>query len=326
MARRGSVPSIWVAFVLLRSACGAQATVSMRSSLAESGWFKVSHGYIVAFNRRSQKLRGRDSLEVLDREGRRVVTLDVLGQLPGVVELALADVSISPADRVLVVAATVRRMDGGVQSMLLYFTPDGLLERGLDIPPGREINRIDLDEDGNVWTLTDYFGRGDDTTGPLIFVYDHTGHLIKSLLRRTDYSAGFREDPRKGGVVGFGLTDNGVWFWQPSCHRMTVVSREGRVIRQMSVALPKPRADRLHANPPQAVVVALLPSGRVGAGIVSPLPDVPAGAYLSKGSHFVRTSSQSLWPIGVDGLNFVFLKQGEHGSDRFEVSWEPIGQ
>jgi hypothetical protein len=106
----------------------------------------------------------------------------------------------------------VRKMDGSLQDMLLYFTWGGLLERSIDVPPEQEINNLDLDEDGNVWTLTDYFGGEDDTTGPLIFVYDRTGHLLKGLLRRTDYPAGFKEEPLKGGSVGFGLTPEGSGF------------------------------------------------------------------------------------------------------------------
>jgi len=322
MALRGSLLVILVA--LVRAGIAEQAAVSLRSGLAEPGSLKFSHGYIVAFNR-TQKLPGRDSIEVFDREGRRVVALDVLGQLPGVSQVALDDISARPA-RSLVAGATIRKLGGGLQDMLLYFTWEGLLERSIGIPPEQEIDNLDLDEDGNVWTLTDYFGRrDDDTTGPLIFVYDRTGRLVKGLLRRTDYPAGFKEGRLQGGVVGFGLTHDWVWFWQPARHRMTVVSREGRVLKRISVALPKSRIDKSqgHPHPPEAVFVALLPSGQVAAGIACPWPDVPWGAYLSRGKHFVGSSSLKLWLLGIDGLDFVFVKEGDSGSGRFEIVWEP---
>src|ERR1700683_539436 len=73
---------------------------------------------------------------------------------------------------------------------------------------------------------------------------------------------------------------------------------------------------------PEADLLALLPSGQVAAGIVSPWPDVPTGAYLSKGKHFVRSSSQKLRLIGIDGLDFVFLKQFD--AIQFEIVREPL--
>jgi hypothetical protein len=51
MARCGSLLLILVASVLLRSGSAEPAVVSLRLGLAEPGWFKVSHGYVVAFNR-----------------------------------------------------------------------------------------------------------------------------------------------------------------------------------------------------------------------------------------------------------------------------------
>jgi hypothetical protein len=327
MARHVSLLPIFAFLLLLRTGSAEQATVSLRPGLAEQGWFKTSHGYIVAFDR-TQKLSGRNSLEVFDREGRRAIALDVLGQLPGAAEVAIDDISVR-GGRQLVAGATVRKVDGGLQDMLLYFTWEGLLERSIDIPPEQEINNLDLDEDGNVWTLTNYLGRDDDTTGPLIFVYDRTGRLLKGLLRRTDYPAGFKEGPTTGGLAGFGLTPQGVWFWQPARHRMTIVSRDGRILKQASVALPeahqgKTGGGKTRVPPPEADVIALLPSGQVAAGVVSPWPDVPMGAYLSKGKHFVRSSSKKLRLIGIDGSDFVFMKQGEAGSGLFEVVWEPF--
>jgi hypothetical protein len=219
MARCGSLLLILVASVLPRTGSAAPAVVCVRMGLAEPGWFKVSNGHVVAFNR-TQKTPSRDSIEVFDREGRRVARVDVLGQLPGAAEVTLDDVSVREA-RPIVAGATIRKAHGGLENMLLYFTWEGLLDRSVSIPPAQEINKIELDESGNAWTLIDYFGRrDDDTAGSLIFVYDHTGHLMKGLLRRTDYPAGFKEGPLTGGVAGFGLTQDGFWFWQPTRRRM----------------------------------------------------------------------------------------------------------
>jgi hypothetical protein len=313
--------SVLAAIVLARTSRAEPAFVSMHSALAEPGWFKVSSGFLVAFDG-SQKSPGTDSIEIFDRQGRRIVGLDVLGQLPGVSSVSLDDVA-AREGRTIAVGGTTRNAGGGLQDILLYFSWNGRLERSVYLPPEQEISKIELDEEGNVWTLADYFGRGDDTRGPLIFVYDEKGSLVKGLLRRTGYPAGFREDPRRGGVAGFGLTANGAWFWEPSRHRMIVVSRSGKILKQESVALPKSHLDQSRFHPPESNFVGLLPSGQVAAGIVSPLDDVPTGAYFSRGNRFVRGSEQNLRLIGLDGTDLVFLKPAKPGSNDFQVLREP---
>jgi hypothetical protein len=71
-------------------------------------------------------------------------------------------------------------------------------------------------------------------------------------------------------------------------------------------------------------VVALLPSGRVVAGIVCPAPDVPIGMYLVEGKRFVRVSTQALFPVGIDGSDFVFLKRPGTSSGLFEIVREHV--
>ncbi len=318
---RTSFLVVFTVIALARTGYAEPAPVSIHSGLAEEGWFKVSGGFLVAFNG-TQKYPRINSIEVFDRQGRRLAGLDVLGQLPGASSISLDDVA-AREGRAIVVGGTMRNAAGGLQDLLLYFSWNGRLERSVYLPPEQEISKIELDEEGEVWTLTDYFGRGDDTKGPLIFVYDGTGKLLKGLLRRTDYPAGLREDPRRGGVSGFGLTVDGVWFWEPARLRMTVINRSGKVLKQESVALPKSHLGQSRSNPPESSFVGLLPSGQIATGIISPLHDVPTGAYISRGKRFVRGSDETLWLIGVDGTDFVFLKPAGPGSNEYQVLREP---
>jgi hypothetical protein len=297
------------------------AQVPLKVELQEPAWFKANHGYVVAFNKR-QRTKGGDSIEVFDRHGSRVFALDVMSRISGAIEVDLDDVALVPY-RSLVAGAIVLRA-GGAQAMLLYFTWEGLLVKSVDLPPEQEVSNLDVDEDGSVWTLTDYLGRDDETVGPLIFEYDGTGRLVKGLLHRTDYPAGFEVGSHNGGTVGFGLTLEAIWFWQPVRHKMTVVSRDGKVLKKISVALPKSRPEHQRLHPPEADFEALLPSGHVVAGIVSPWGDVPTGAYISKGKRFVRRSAESLLLIGVEGSELIFLKQFDRQSNNIEIVREPI--
>jgi hypothetical protein len=187
-----SVRTIWpflIGFAVVCAGNGETAGVLLHSRLPVSGWFKVSGGYVVQFER-LQKAAGHDSLEVFDRNGQRVWGLDVLAALGDSVNVALSDIAVRRGGPV-VAGATVKRRDGRVQALLLYFAMNGGLARSLLLPPEQGINNIDIDAAGNVWTLTDYFGRDDDTRGPLIFEYDGAGRLSGTLLRRTDLSGGF---------------------------------------------------------------------------------------------------------------------------------------
>ncbi len=300
--------------------CYAQgATVSMQLGLPEPGWIKVDHGAVLVFNR-VQKAAGHDAIEAFDRDGQRVIGVDVRRQLPDSAEVSLYDVSFLPGGP-LVAGAVVRKTDKSLQDVLLYFNREASLIKRVDLPLEQEINNLEIDSDGSVWTLTGYFGRKDDTRGPLIFHYDGEGRLIEGLLRRTDYPGGFEEGSMIGGVVGFGLTGEAIWFWEPIRHRLTVVSREGRVLRQESLRLPVSREGKLSNHPPEVSAIALLPSGQVAAGIG---PNVLPGAYLSEGKRFARASSTPMPLLGVDGSEFIFLKRYEPGSSRMEIVRESL--
>ena len=111
-----------LSFLFLVWIGSAEQTVALRSGLREPGWFKVSGGNVIEFNR-TQHAPGVDSVEVFDREGRRVLGLDVLKLLPGTSEVVdLDDVSSRPGGGV-VVGATVRKSDGSFR--ICCFTSHG---------------------------------------------------------------------------------------------------------------------------------------------------------------------------------------------------------
>ncbi|HLK69859.1 MAG TPA: hypothetical protein VKU19_40795 [Bryobacteraceae bacterium] len=308
---------IVIAISLLPAAIAGD--LSLHSELGQPGWLKVDHGYIIGFARVARET-GHDAIEAFDGAGRRVLGVDVRGQIPEAAQITLYDVALRPGGP-LVAGGVIRKTDNRLDAVLLYFKWDGALIRKIDLPVEQEINRLAIDEDGTVWTLADYSGRDDETRGPLVFQYDGTGQLLKGLLRRTDYRTGFQEGGSIGGVAGFGFTREGIWFWQPARHRMTIITRDGRVLSRVSIPLPDPRKDR-NLHPPELDSIALLPSGQIAAGIG---PDyVPIGAYLSNGKHFVRASSERLRLIGVDGEDFVFLKLYRPESGLLEIVRERV--
>jgi hypothetical protein len=323
MTGRGFLQAAVAVIVFARLWGAAPPSAVLHSDLHEKGWFKVCHGYIVQFDR-SQKVSDYEAIETFDPEGRRILGVDVLKQLKGAAQADIDDIALLPG-KSLVAAAIVRKGDGSIHPMLLYFDWSGSLVRGVDLPPGQEINNLELDKEGNLWALADYSGRKEDeTNGSLVYVYDREGRLTKSLLRRSDYPAGFREGPQSGGVVGFGLTDDGFWFWQPVSHTITMVSREGKVLKRMPVPIPKFHVDKTGPHPADTVFIDLLPSGQIVAELDGNSPDVPPGARLFEAKHLVRTYPPELRLIGVDGPDMVFLNRYQPSTGIFDVLREPV--
>ncbi len=140
----------------------------MQLGLPEPGLDQeVDHGAVLVFNR-VQKAAGHDAIEVtVDRDGQRVIGVDVRRQLPDSAEVSLYDVSFLPGGP-LVAGAVVRKTDKSLQDVLLYFNREASIDQASrsNLPLEQEINNLEIDSDGSVWTLTGTASISDGRTTP----------------------------------------------------------------------------------------------------------------------------------------------------------------
>jgi hypothetical protein len=281
---------------------------SVHSLLPESGSFKVSGGLLLHWNINAQD-GSHDAIEAFDRSGVRVFGIDIYKLLPSAKVVSIDDVAVG-RDEAIAIAAVSREKDNQNRAWLLRLGWDGRLVHMTQLDAAKSIGWLAFDEAGNIWGLTNYLGEKvrKDTIyngtpcpiGPLILVFNPEGKIVKSLLKQADFPDSLREAPDIGQVT-FGITNDKVWFWQPSRHRMIITDLEGRELRK--ILIPHARTWNLAGE------TLLTPTGQVVQDLHSPTPSVH-GIYLASTHHIEKHGQpQSASLVGMDGSEFVFVGQ-----------------
>ena len=287
---------------------------SIHSLLPEPGPFKMSDGLVLHWNVNANG-RDRDAIEAFDRNGVRVLGVNVYKLLPFAKTISISDVAVLRNESIAVAVVT-RETDDQTRAWILQVGWDARLTRVTELDAAKEIGWLDFDNAGNIWGLTDYLGEKvrKDTIyngvpcplGPLILVFNPEGKIVKSLLKQADFPDSLREGSAIG-QVSFGLTNDKVWFWQPAKHRMIVTDREAANVRKISI--PHARTWNLGGQ------TLLTPTGEVVQDLNSPTPAV-RGIYLAGSSRVERfRHPQNAYLAGMDGSEFVFLTQTNTAGD-----------
>jgi hypothetical protein len=298
---------------------------SIHALLPEPGPFKMSDGLLLHWNVNANG-RSRDAIEGFDRNGVRVLGVNVYELLPTAKTISISDLAVRRNESIAIAAVT-REPDDRTRAWLLQLTWDAKLTRVIELDAAKEIGWLDFDESGNIWGLTDYLGEKvrKDTIyngvpcplGPLILVFNAEGKVVKSLLRQADFPDSLKEGPAIG-HVSFGLTHDKVWFWQPARHRMIVTDREAANVKMISI--PHARTWNLGGR------ALLTPTGEVVQELNSPTPAV-RGIYLAGSSGVEKFSHpQKAHLAGMDGSEFVFLSQTNTAGDFLITRMKSLGE
>jgi hypothetical protein len=287
---------------------------SVHSLLPEPGGFRVSGGFLLHWNT-NPKDRSRDAIEAFDRQGVRIFGIDIYRLLPGAQTISIYDVAVRRNESIAI-AAVSREKNDQIRAWLLQLGWDGGLAHMTQLDAAKEIGWLDFDQAGNVWGLTDYLGEKvrkdtiyNGTPCPLdrlILVFNPEGKIVKSLLNQADFRDSLREAPDIGQVT-FGLTNDKVWFWQPAKHRMIITDREGSSIQKISI----PHAHTWNLGG----LTLLTPIGEVIEDLHSPTPSI-RGIYLVDHRRIEKLAQpQNASFVGMDGTEFVFLRQINKADD-----------
>jgi hypothetical protein len=144
---------------------------------------------------------------------------------------------------------------------LVLFDFSGRLLSAFALEPSREIGVLAVDDQSNIWTLTDGAGTGvDPSTVPMVVEYSPEGKIAREVLKRNlfPFHATFNREDVDIGSPAMGYDSGVVWFWLPgSTDFVTISTRDAKTAR-MKTQLPK-KAGR-HEVP---LSVAREPSGNV---------------------------------------------------------------
>jgi hypothetical protein len=113
---------------------------------------------------------------------------------------------------------------------MLYFDWDGSLQRKVVLDKLSQIESLEIDSAGHVWTLN-AFDR-ENPAKSVFTEFNRAGSVIKDLVKpKRHWST--NEGTLKGGQTSFGVTSGRAWTWLPESRTLILVDdhRLGRVSR-----------------------------------------------------------------------------------------------
>ena len=133
---------------------------------------------------------GSAQVDVSDRYGNHLASLNLLHLVPEAATVDISDVSAVPGLIATAVAYVSKRGSAQVRpaSALVLFDFSGNLISFLSLPPWRDALRIELDADSNIWALNSI---GDESkaagSGSMLVEYSAKGAVLKELLPRASF-------------------------------------------------------------------------------------------------------------------------------------------
>jgi hypothetical protein len=109
------------------------------------------------------------------------------------------------------------------------------------MPPSREIRRLVVDEESNVWTLAGDADVKDPSVTPMLVEYGTDGTVKKELLSRSQFplhADHIVENPAIGSAE-MGYSEGVLWFWLPGSTELVTVSEPTGGIDMVKTGLPK---------------------------------------------------------------------------------------
>jgi hypothetical protein len=231
-----------VAFVVATS-CNFQAQeLGTLTHVQPHGWAKYENGMILSWHSMASDA-GSSQVDISDKNGNHLASLDVLRLVPEAAKVDISDVS---AIRGLIaVAAAYISKNGSAQvrpaSALILFDFSGNVVSFLSVAPWRDALRIELDTNSNIWALG---SNADDSkpagSGSMLVEYSQKGAVLKELLPRSLFPT--HADEIKGnteiGYAAMGRNAGTLWFWLPGSTDFVTMESSGGAPSMLKTGLP----------------------------------------------------------------------------------------
>jgi len=192
--------------------------------------WRPENGVIISWLAKSAE-PALNQIQIFDRQGATLASVRVLAAVKDAESVGIYDVSARPNEMIAVAAVYVGKRRLGSAASLLLFDFRGKLLSAYALAPSREIYRLSLDDDLNVWTLTTGSGSEDPWQAPMVVEYGRTGTEKRSLLRRGAFplhAKSIEENSKIGGVFS-GYEWGVFWFWLPgSTDLVTIETVDGK--------------------------------------------------------------------------------------------------
>ena len=188
---------------------------------------KAEHAFVISWDGISDD-RDNSQITVSNLQGDRPMGLNVLRPVPDAKSVSVWDVSIRGN---LVAVAAVYKAKEGIPpahpvALLLLFDFGGRLLSAFHVDPARQVYLLAIDDQSNIWTLTDGGGTTvDPSTVPMVIKYSADGKVLKELLKHNLFpfhAESIRSDIEIGSPV-MGYDSGVVWFWLPGSNDLVTI-------------------------------------------------------------------------------------------------------
>lgn len=183
-------------------------------------------------------------VKISDGDERPLTSLKVLGTVADAKRVSIYDVSARA--NLIAVAAVYESKKGNRRvrptATLLLFDLNGQLMSVLALEPSHQIALLAIDDDSNIWTLTDHADTNvDPSTVPMVVKYTAKGEVVQELLKRSMFplhASDLKQDIEIGGPA-MGYEAGVVWFWLPGSTDLVTISTSDSKITRKTTQLPK---------------------------------------------------------------------------------------
>ena len=180
---------LWLAaFVAVISVYSRAQERSAITHIQSNGWAKAENGMILSWRSMASDA-GSGQVDVSDRNGNHLVSLNLLRLVPEASKVGISDVSAIPGLVAAAVAYVSKKGPAQVrpESALVLFDFSGNLISFLSVAPWRNALRIELDADSNIWALSSIADEAKAASGSMLVEYSVKGAVLRELLPRASF-------------------------------------------------------------------------------------------------------------------------------------------
>lgn len=240
----------WSSIAVLMTCCCCVYAQQMGSiEHPQHRLLRFENGLIISWGLVSEDA-SMNQVEIFDEQGHPVVSLNVLRPVQEAKRVSIYDVSARPG-AVIAVAAVYSSKEGNQRvrpaAMLLLFDFGGRLLSAVALEPWRQISRLAVDDNSNIWTLTAHADDKDPSTIPMVVEYRADGTVARELLSRSLFPlhAATTKENSTIGSPSMGYDSGGLWFWLPGSTELVTVQAGDETPAMMKTGLPREQGSPL---------------------------------------------------------------------------------
>jgi hypothetical protein len=248
----------------------------------------------------------------------------VLKAVPEAGRVSIWDTS-AQVGHIIAIAAVFRK--AGTKNVrpvptLLLFDFGGGLQSAFALEPSREIQRLEVDEKSNIWTISSHSGGKNPSTVPMVVKYTSEGTIAMEMLARDKFPfhAEATQQSQEIGSTFIGYDSDGLWFWLPGSTELVTISADGSKSTVVKTQLPHWDGS-IGEHPVRILRANSQMVAQFGETSKQGIPSVANYTWSADNgwSRFEPGSCAGSLMVGSNGRELVFVQRNAALANRFDI-------